>query len=122
MFTGMLLAFLLAPSAAEGGFARPGFDFFEPVHPPRALQVMAHRGAMRQAPENTAPALDRSIADTVELDEVEVDVRLSQGWTSMFDYSSDDQNLVIFSDALGSHERIEVLPAGVVTSTAMASI
>ena len=76
MFTGMLLAFLLVPSAAEGRFARPGFDFFEPVRPPRALQVMAHRGAMRQAPENTAPALERSIADTVEW--VEVDVRLSK--------------------------------------------
>ena len=90
MFTGMLLAFLLVPSAAEGGSARPGFDFFEPVRPPRALQVMAHRGAMRQAPENTAPALERSIADTVEW--VEVDVRLSK----------DGQHVLFHDDQVGN--------------------
>ena len=37
---------------------------------------MAHRGAMRQAPENTARALELSIEDTVEW--VEVDVRLTK--------------------------------------------
>ena len=37
---------------------------------------MAHRGAMRQAPENTARALELSIDDTVEW--VEVDVRLTK--------------------------------------------
>jgi glycerophosphoryl diester phosphodiesterase len=37
---------------------------------------MAHRGAMRQAPENTARALELSIADSVEW--VEVDVRLTK--------------------------------------------
>jgi glycerophosphoryl diester phosphodiesterase len=50
-----------------------GFAFFEPVRPPRTIQVMAHRGAMRRAPENSARALELSIADTVEW--VEVDVR-----------------------------------------------
>ncbi len=53
-----------------------GFRFFEPVRPPRSIQVMAHRGAMRQAPENTAAALELSIADGVEW--VEVDVRLTK--------------------------------------------
>lgn len=52
------------------------FSFFEPVRPPRTLQVMAHRGAMMRAPENTRPALDASIADGVEW--VEVDVRLTR--------------------------------------------
>jgi glycerophosphoryl diester phosphodiesterase len=53
-----------------------GFPFFEPIRPPRAVQVMAHRGAMGRAPENTAPALERSIADGVEW--IEVDVRLTR--------------------------------------------
>jgi glycerophosphoryl diester phosphodiesterase len=73
---GVLLALFLLPGAAEREFASPGFAFFEPVRPPRALQVMAHRGAMRQAPENTARAVELSIADSVEW--VEVDVRLTK--------------------------------------------
>lgn len=55
---------------------RPSFPFFEPVQPRRAIQVMAHRGAMNQAPENTARALEFSIADAVEW--VEVDVRITK--------------------------------------------
>jgi glycerophosphoryl diester phosphodiesterase len=62
------------------------FPFFEPINPPRAVQVMAHRGAMGRAPENTAPALEQSIADGVEW--VEVDVRLTK-----------DGHHVLFHDA-----------------------
>ncbi len=80
MFQNVFLAILLLPAGAarETAPSTPpsGFAFFEPVTPPRALQVMAHRGAMRQAPENTARALELSIADTVEW--VEVDVRLTK--------------------------------------------
>jgi glycerophosphoryl diester phosphodiesterase len=76
VFPGVLLAFLLLPGGADRGTAPSSFAFFEPVSPPRALQAMAHRGAMRQAPENTARALELSIADTVEW--VEVDVRLTK--------------------------------------------
>jgi glycerophosphoryl diester phosphodiesterase len=76
VFPGVLLAFVLLPGGAEAGTAPPAFAFFEPVSPPRAVQTMAHRGAMRQAPENTARALELSIADTVEW--VEVDVRLTK--------------------------------------------
>jgi glycerophosphoryl diester phosphodiesterase len=61
-----------APDASQA----EGFAFFEPVRPARKLQVMAHRGAMMRAPENTAPAIELSIADTVEW--VEVDVRLTR--------------------------------------------
>jgi glycerophosphoryl diester phosphodiesterase len=50
--------------------------FFEPIQPPRKLQAMAHRGAKTRAPENTAAAIERSIADTVEW--VEIDVRLTR--------------------------------------------
>ncbi len=70
----LLFVILLAAQAvAEGDDAVKAFPFFEPVQPPRSLQVMAHRGAMRQAPENSADAIERAIADTVEW--VEVDVR-----------------------------------------------
>lgn len=53
-----------------------GFQFFQPLDPPRSLQVMAHRGAAGQAPENTRPALERCIEDGIEW--VEVDVRLTK--------------------------------------------
>ncbi len=53
-----------------------GFRFFEPVRPPRAVQVMAHRGLHGLAPENTAAALEACVADFVEW--AEVDVRLSK--------------------------------------------
>ncbi|MGO9463645.1 MAG: glycerophosphodiester phosphodiesterase [Isosphaeraceae bacterium] len=71
----MLLLVMLwaAQAVADGDDAVNAFPFFEPVSPPRSLQVMAHRGAMRQAPENSADAIERAIADTVEW--VEVDVR-----------------------------------------------
>ncbi len=62
------------------------YPFFEPVNPPRSLQAMAHRGASRQTPENSAAALEFSIADTV--DWVEVDVRLTK-----------DRRHVLFHDA-----------------------
>jgi glycerophosphoryl diester phosphodiesterase len=52
------------------------FPFFEPVQPARSLQAMAHRGAAGLAPENSARALEASIADTVEW--AEVDVRLTR--------------------------------------------
>ena len=51
------------------------FAFFQPLDPPRAVQVMAHRGMLRQAPENTRPALQRAIEEGIEW--AEVDVRLS---------------------------------------------
>ena len=59
-----LLAAVCASLTADG------FEFFEPVRPPRAFQVMAHRGMMRQAPENTRPALERVIEDGLEWAEV----------------------------------------------------
>ena len=53
-----------------------GFPFFEPVQPPRAVQVMAHRGASGQAPENTRAALNQCIEDGIEW--AEVDLRLTR--------------------------------------------
>ena len=62
VFPGVLLAFLFLAGGDDRGTAPPKFAFFEPVSPPRAIEVMAHRGAMRCAPENTARALEISIA------------------------------------------------------------
>jgi len=53
-----------------------GFQFFEPVQPPRAFQVMVHRGEARQAPENSRAALNRCIEDSLEW--AEVGVRLTK--------------------------------------------
>jgi glycerophosphoryl diester phosphodiesterase len=71
--TALLLLVAVVPAVEAAG----AFPFFEPVRPRRRVQVMAHRGAMGQAPENTAEALERSIGDGIEW--VEVDVRLTRG-------------------------------------------
>jgi glycerophosphoryl diester phosphodiesterase len=70
------LASLLLLAAQSSAATADEFPFFEPVQPPRLLQVMAHRGASGMAPENTARALEASIADAVEW--AEVDVRLTR--------------------------------------------
>lgn len=76
MYFAILIAILLRPVEVTAAHNPSSFAFFEPVTPPRAVQVMAHRGAMRQAPENSARAIELSIADTFEW--VEVDVRLTK--------------------------------------------
>jgi glycerophosphoryl diester phosphodiesterase len=73
--TSGILHIILAVVTGATPEATP-FPFFEPVQPPRSLQVMAHRGAWRLAPENTKPAIEASIEDTVEW--VEVDVQLTR--------------------------------------------
>ncbi len=69
----ILLIFLTAISSARS--AEP-FAFFQPVEPPRPVQVMAHRGIWTAAPENTRRAITMAAADFVEW--VEVDVRLTR--------------------------------------------
>jgi glycerophosphoryl diester phosphodiesterase len=73
-WTILLISLWLIP--ARNASPAEGFAFFQPVQPPRTLQVMAHRGAMTQRPENTAAAIEFSVADAVEW--VEVDVRLTR--------------------------------------------
>ncbi len=53
-----------------------GFDFFQPLDPPRPFQVKVHRGLSCRAPENTRPALEGAITDQLEW--AEVDVRLTR--------------------------------------------
>jgi glycerophosphoryl diester phosphodiesterase len=81
-----LASFLLLVAQAQVPPAG-GFPFFEPVQPSRSLQVVAHRGAARRAPENTARALEALIADTV--DWVEVDVGLTRDGHHVL-YSDDE--------------------------------
>lgn len=91
LFTALLLA--------QTGSAEP-FPFFEPVKPPRPVQVMVHRGANRYAPENTLPA----IALAVELGAVDA------AWPSLskdFIAACHEKGILVFSDALGSNESIE---------------
>lgn len=64
----MTACLAIAPAAAA-------FDFFQPVDPPRVVQVMAHRGAARRAPENSRAAIERCVEDGFEW--AEVDVRRS---------------------------------------------
>ncbi|WP_157368646.1 glycerophosphodiester phosphodiesterase [Zavarzinella formosa] len=62
------------------GLAMPAeptpFAFFEPVQPPRSVQVVAHRGISKAAPESTRRAIEMCIQDYFEW--VEIDVRLTK--------------------------------------------
>ena len=67
----LLVLALTAPAAAQSNFR-----FFEPVQPPRATQVMAHRGLHALAPENSLSAVLACAADYIEW--AEVDIRLTK--------------------------------------------
>ena len=81
-----LIALTLVALPARG---QSKFPFHEPVSPPRAVQVMVHRGMAMLAPENSVRAV-RACADDY-LEWAEIDVRLS----------SDGRHVVIHDDALG---------------------
>jgi glycerophosphoryl diester phosphodiesterase len=76
----LLLLLALALSGSSGRAAEPAaserFPFFEPVDPPRTVQVMMHRGMATLAPENTLPAIAACAADFVEW--AEIDVQLTR--------------------------------------------
>jgi glycerophosphoryl diester phosphodiesterase len=61
--------------------------FFEPVNPPRRVQAIAHRGASRQTPENSAAAIEFCIADSIEW--VEVDVRRTRDGVAVMIHDDD---------------------------------
>ncbi len=90
----------------------PVTPFFQPIQPPREVQVMAHRGLMRQAPENTSVAIELAISDG--LDWAEVDVRRSKDGVHVLvhdaqvDEKSDGHGLVKDLDA----EALRKLDAG----------
>ena len=70
----ILLILLLFGSFWTAGAQKA--PFFEPIRPSRAFQVMAHRGASGQAPENTRLALQRAIEDGFEW--AEIDLQLTR--------------------------------------------
>lgn len=70
------LLLLLLLGLVASGADRKEFQFFEPIQPPRPIQVMAHRGASGQATENTRPALQRAIEDGFEW--AEIDLQLTR--------------------------------------------
>jgi glycerophosphoryl diester phosphodiesterase len=82
------LAGLVCLLSAGLAAAQPRFAFFEPVNPPRAVQIMAHRGLHTLAPENTPAAILGCAADYVEW--AEIDVRLTK----------DGKHVVIHDDTL----------------------
>ena len=81
----VLLLSLLVPSLAS---AQPRFSFFEPVNPPRAVQVIVHRGLAVAAPENSAAAIEMCVQDYCEW--VEIDVRLTK----------DGQHVIVHNDTV----------------------
>lgn len=80
----MALVFTLAAPA----IAQQRFTFFEPVQPPRKVQVMAHRGLAMLAPENSLKAVLECAEDYIEW--AEVDVRLTK----------DGQHVIIHDDSV----------------------
>jgi glycerophosphoryl diester phosphodiesterase len=87
------------------------FPFFEPVRPPHALQVMAHRGENGQAPENSRPALLRCIEDGIEW--AEIDVRTTQDHQHVIVHDStitgpDGTVLVVAEKSLAELKLIDV--------------
>lgn len=56
--------------------AQPSFPFFEPVRPPRKIQLIAHRGLHGLAPENSLEAVLACADDFIEW--AEVDIRLTR--------------------------------------------
>ncbi len=70
LYFGSLVAKLFVVSLACG---QAHFPFAEPVQPPRAVQLMAHRGMKMLAPENSSEAILAAAGDFVEW--VELDVR-----------------------------------------------
>lgn len=75
-------------STATPTSAQPGFRFFEPVEPPRNIQVMVHRGMAVAAPENSSVAIMMCAQDFCEW--AEIDVRLTK----------DGRHVVIHNDTV----------------------
>lgn len=88
LFTALLLT--------QTGSAEP-FPFFEPVKPPRPVQVMVHRGLSVAAPENTRRAIEMCVEDYYEW--VEIDVRLTKDGKHVLFH---DNHLESKSDGVGA--------------------
>ncbi len=85
-----LLVFTLLLWQTTIADAQPRFSFFEPLTPPRTVQVMVHRGMMCSAPENSAAAIEMCAQDYCEW--AEIDVRLTK----------DGKHVIIHDDTVNS--------------------
>jgi len=74
--------------ASQNAFSQPSFHFYQPITPPRNIQVMVHRGMAIAAPENSASAIEMCIQDFCEW--AEIDVRLTK----------DGRHVVIHNDTV----------------------
>lgn len=83
LFAAILACVIFTPPVA----AKPGFEFFQPLMPPRRFAVVAHRGLAHASPENTRRTVKLCIDDGVEW--VAVDVRRTK-----------DGRHVLFADEL----------------------
>jgi glycerophosphoryl diester phosphodiesterase len=86
----MAITFALFATLLSVRAEREPFPFFEPVTPPRPVQVMVHRGLGMAAPENTRRAIEMCVEDYYEW--VEIDVRLTK----------DGKHVVFHDDRLDS--------------------
>jgi glycerophosphoryl diester phosphodiesterase len=86
----ILLALLFCTALVSQAIAQSPFNFFEPVNPPRQVQVMVHRGMSQAAPENSTAAIQMCADDFCEW--AEIDVRLTK----------DGQHVIIHDDTVDS--------------------
>jgi len=103
------LAILLIMAARPQAFAD---RFFQPVVPPRPVQVMAHRGVMSAAPENTLAAF--RLAVDMSFEWIEVDVRLTKDGHHVIFHDGNLDGKTNGAGPLKEHtlEEIEQLDAG----------
>jgi glycerophosphoryl diester phosphodiesterase len=80
---GIAIVFASLPASAQ-----TNFPFFEPVEPPRKIQVMVHRGMAMAAPENSRAAITMCAQDFCEW--AEIDVR----------FTKDGRHVVIHDDTV----------------------
>ena len=90
MFRPHGLVFIVLSLAPSFVSAQPHFSFFEPVVPPRPIQVMVHRGLAIAAPENSAASIEMCAQDFCEW--AEIDVRLTK----------DGQHVIIHDDTVNA--------------------
>jgi glycerophosphoryl diester phosphodiesterase len=91
--------------------ASEAFPFFEPIQPPRRVQVIAHRGEAGQAPENSRAALVRCVEDGIEW--AEVDVRRTRDgqhviWHDATVLDSGGRKIAIAEGAVEDLKKIDV--------------
>ncbi len=102
MFRGLLFPFSLLVTLS----GVRGFEFFEPIQPPRSQQVMVHRGMARQAPENSRAALVRCIEDGFEW--AEVDVRLTSDGQHVLEHDATIGGLAVAEHSLAELKALNI--------------